>query len=275
MKKKYFVLSLSFLFTFLAMGKENVKWVKEKIVQVKTGNFSLPVSQQPGPLIAFGQNIVDKGEWLVLTRVDQLKAHKKSFIEVAPSVIYGINDTISLFIELPIATKFQLNNNVARGIGDLLVQCEGVVYAKETAIMANVITLVGNIGLPTSSAHTEPLIGLGGGSTTVFFGFTASHTGQDWYYFVSSGANLTTSRKGTKFGNQFLYEGGISKNICYKVDSWIFNGMIEFDGIYKQRDKINRVIDGNSGGNQLFFYPSLWFSTQRFLGQFGVSWIII
>ena len=248
------------------------KWVDEGIAPLRVGNFALPVSQQTVPLIAFGQNIVDKGDVLAFAFGDQLKGTQQSFAELTPSILYGISNEFSIFVQLPIALKFKTEQSKSRGVQDLTIQLEGVVYAPETESTADVMTLVANMGFPTGSATKEPLTGFG--SPSFFLGFTLSHTNTAWYYFTSLGTTLTTSRKNTKFGNEFLYQFGLSRNISYKADKWILNWMIELDGFYEQRDKVLGMIDRNSGGHTLILGPSLWFSTQRFMAQGGISAVI-
>ena len=91
---------------------------------IKEGNFSLPTSQQPGPLLGFGQNIVDKHDVQVFLFPDFLVGPCKRFSELAPSVLYGIRDDLSLFVELPIAASFCLATQCSSGPEDLIAQLE-------------------------------------------------------------------------------------------------------------------------------------------------------
>ena len=146
------------------------------------------------------------------------------------------------------------------------------IYDNNTETSADQITLVADIAFPTGSAYK--MLHTGFGAPSFFLGFTASHTNTDWYPFMSVGAVLPTSHKGTKFGNQFLYQCGLGKNIRYRPNKWILNWMIELDGMYSQRNRIAGTIDQDSGGNTLLLGPSLWFSTQKFIAQGGISWVI-
>ncbi len=51
----------------------------------------------------------------------------------------------------------------------------------------------------------------------------------------------------------------------------IFTWVIEFDGIYQQRDKLKKVTDKSSGGNTIFNNYTLWFSTNNFTAIGGIS----
>ena len=236
------------------------------------GNFALPPSQQPGPLVGFGQNIIEKGDVQLFVFPDQFKGKQKNFIEVAPSLLYAFSNKCSLFIEPSVAAKFKVGPFTSHGLEDLLIQLEGLIYSHETIDKVNGITLVANMTFPTGSAFKVPPTGFG--APSFFIGFTASHTQLDWYLFTAYAGIITTQRKNTKFGNQFLYQWGLSKNIAYKADKWLFNWMVELDGIYRQRNKFRGVIDADSGGNIVLLGPSLWFSTQRLILQLGISAVV-
>lgn len=246
--------------------------ITEKVKQVKVGNFALTNSQQPGPLIGFGQNIIDKGELQIFAVASYLKGEGKKFSEFIPSLLYGINDALSIFFQVPIAVKFEENNQATRSFEDLIIQLEYAYYNRNTLTLSDQITLVANVSAPSGSASKNPSTGFG--APGFFIGFTAAHMTPDWYYFTSSGVSLTTSHNHDKSGNQFLYQCGLSKNIWYSADEQIFNWMLELDGIYKQKDKKCGKMNCNSGGNQLLLGPSLWFSTPHFIAQIGISWVM-
>ncbi len=257
-----------FLFTDISANNDE----KEEIETVKIGNLALPTSQMPGPLVSFGQNTVDKGDLQAFVFPDILKGKNREFVEVAPSILYGIRDDLSIFIEFSVAAKFKEDGQQSHGIEDTLIQFEYTFYNKQSLTYIDQATIVTGIVIPTGSAFKIPPTGFG--SLSIFLGATASHTATDWYYFVSPAALLTTSHRGTKFGNIFFYQAGLGKNISYVPDKWIFTWMVEFDGTCRQRDRILGSIDPDSGGNTILLGPSLWFSTQHLILQAGISWVI-
>jgi hypothetical protein len=92
---------------------------------------------------------------------------------------------------------------------------------------------------------------------------------------MSTGVSLPTSSEQTRFGNQFLYQWGVGRNILSRPSEFIFTGMIELTGLYGGKNKIKGKVDSNSGGNSLFLTPSLWISTQKFIVQLGVGFPIV
>src|SRR3990167_3019193 len=270
--KNFIFLFLIFIFNFVFGVKQ------EEVKKVNIGNFALPGSQQPGPLIGFGQNIVDKGTFILYAYFDCLKGRKETFAEISPSILYGITDKLSIFVEQQFAVELKVIDPItnikqtSRGIEDLLVQFEYAFCSKETSQKIEQLTVVANATFPTGSVKKSPPTGLG--APSFFLGFTANHMDVDWYYFTSFGSIMTTSHCNFKAGSSLLYQFGLSKNLCYKPDSYILNWMIELDGFYAQSDITTRIINPNSGGNAILLGPSLWFSTQRLTLQGGISWVI-
>ena len=240
----------------------------QKIKQIKVGNFMLPTAQQPGPLIGFGQNIVDKHDFQTYLFATRAKGDEDKFIIVAPSFIYGISDTCSLYFLAPYYTQNRQGTSSSKGIGDILTQIEYVVYATNTYTSQFQVTIVNNITWPSGSTKKNPNTGFGANS--FFAGFTANYQELWWYIFTSHGAELTTKHKGTKYGNQFYYQWGFSQ-VMWTYRKWLYIWQLELDGFYTQRNKINYQIDKNSGGNLVTATPSLWISSKRWLLQFGLS----
>lgn len=132
------------------------------------------------------------------------------------------------------------------------------------------MTAVASIFLPIGNFRKNPSTGFG--SPAFFLGFTAGRLATDWYCYTSYGSILTT-RHGhhNKAGNAFFYQAGLGRNISYATDKWILSWLLEFDGIYEQKERIDGEKDDNSGGNNIYLCPSLFFSTQNLILEFGVA----
>jgi hypothetical protein len=51
--------------------------------------------------------------------------------------------------------------------------------------------------------------------------------------------------------------------------------MIEFDGTYTEKNKIEGEIDPDSGGNIIFVTPSIYLASKRWIFQWGISLPIV
>ncbi len=260
------VLSIGFFVPSLLYATANQEEREKKPVPV--GNFSLGTSQQPSPLISFGDNIIDKGQVQLLVLADALIGRKNYQTDVVPGVLYGINDVLSLFCKVPFSPGNKDKTMHSSGMEDVAAQLEYAFYNKNSSNSVDQATVLANVTFPTGSSTKTPPTGFG--ASSLFLGAAYNRTLVDWFFFTSYGATLTTSKHDTKFGDQFFYQSGLGRNIP-SPKGWIFAWMVEFTGLYAKKNKIKGTIDPNSGGNTIFMTPSLWASSNRLIFQFGVG----
>lgn len=239
--------------------------------QAKIGNFALRQSQQPGPLVSFGENIIDKNEVILYFFADDYIGKNKYFVDLIPGVVYGVSDKFSVFLNVPVTPGYKMGAQHSSGFEDVFLQCEYLVYGKDTKYSSEQITVVASFSFPSGSALKNPPTGFG--SMGYFIGGTYNRTLVDWFYFTSYGVNLSTSNHHTKIGNVYLYELGFGRNIA-DVDGWIFAWLVELDGIYQIRNRIRGVLDLNSGGNVIYIVPSLWASSNDWIIQAGAGYAV-
>jgi hypothetical protein len=235
------------------------------------GNFAVPGSQQPGPLVGFGENILDRNQTQFFLFAEDFIGHDQYFIDVIPSVLYGITDNFSVFFNLPIAAKYKSDGHTSSGLEDLFVQFEYAYFAKQNQCSSHQATLVGNIAFPTGSKHKNPKTGFG--SISYFIGATYNYTQQNWVCFTSYGAGLTTMHHDTKFGNRYLYQFGLGRNIA-NFGGWLFAWIVEVDGTFAARDKTHGRKNPDSGGNVIYLTPSFWASSKHWTFQLGLGYAV-
>jgi hypothetical protein len=240
---------------------------------LKVGNLAFRTSQQPVPLVAFGQNLIDENQVVVQLFADYIKGNDQYFIDVEPAMIYGFLDNFSIFINAPYAVRFKQDGFHSSGPEDLLIQLEAAPYTEEHYTSYDQMTIVANVTIPRGSPKKNPPTGAG--SNSFFLGMTYSTVGINWFYFSSYGGIFYASSHGTQFGNQFLYQAGVGKRIFSNAD-WLLDWMVEMDGTYSERSKIGGVIDPNSGGNVVVITPSLFLaSKQSLVVQAGVGFPVV
>lgn len=244
---------------------------QEKVEPPPFGNFSLPASQQPYGLFAFGGNIIDKGEVQFFFFADCFKGKNKLIFDLIPSVVFGVSDIFSISFNFPFTPKLIDGCHQSSGLEDFFIQFEYSFYNKKTFCYVDQATFVGNITVPTGSVKKNPPTGFG--SPSFFLGGTYTRMMIKWFVFTAHGAILTTSDHRTKIGDQFLYQFGFGRNIP-SPPGWIYAWMVEIDGQYNKKNRIHGHIDPNSGGNTIYVTPSLWTSCKHILVQFGVSFPI-
>ena len=140
--------------------KEDEKKEKEeKVIEpqklLKVGNLAFPASQQPEPLISFGQNFLDQKQAQFLFLTTELKAKSEYAVTVVPSFLYGLRGDLSIFISVPEAVRFRQKRHHSSGIGDIQVQLEYAPYTKEFYTYYDQISIVTNVTIPTGSARKK------------------------------------------------------------------------------------------------------------------------
>jgi hypothetical protein len=248
--------------------KANDNDSKKKEEPPKTGNFALPTSQQPSALFGFGGNIIEKDEIQFFFFADEFKGNNRITSDLIPSILFGITDNLSIYFNFPFTPILKDGVNKSSGLEDFFTQLEYAFYTNSTTRYVDQATIVANITVPTGSSKKIPPTGFG--APSFFLGATYYHILTDWFIFTAPGAVFTSSNNRTKFGDQFLYQFGVGRNIP-SPKGWIYAWMVEVDGQYNKKNRIDGGLDNNSGGNALYVTPSLWISSKELLLQFGVS----
>lgn len=234
----------------------------------KEGNFSLPSSQQPSGLFAFGGNVIDKSEIQLFLFADDFVGKNRVISDVIPSFLYGISDELSILFNFPFSPEMLDGCQRSSGLEDFYCQLEYAFYNKKTKDYIDQATFVGNITVPTGDITKNPPTGYGGPS--VFLGATYLRMCPDWFFFTCQGAILTTPKHSRRAGSQFLSQYGFGRSFC-SPEGWIYAWIIEADGQFQKKNRIHGKNDPNSGGSSFFITPSLWVSSKTVLLQFGLS----
>lgn len=239
---------------------------------LKIGNLMFPPSQQPGPMVSFGENILNRKQAQFFVLTNEFKGECQYSINVIPSILYGFTDDFSIFISAPFVLRSRQHKSHSSGIEDCSIQLEYAFYTEEFYTYYDQATVVANVTVPTGSNIKNPSTGTG--SNSFFIGTTYSRMMIDWFFFTSHGGILNASSHKTRFGDQFLYQFGLGRLIT-NTKHWLFDWMIEVDGTYTWKDKILGVIDPDSGGNVIYVTPSLWISSYDLIIQLGIGFPVL
>lgn len=238
------------------------------------GNFALPTSQQPGPLFSFGQTLIGKNS-LQLTAQSFSPYHFGGAFDVVDgSLTYGFTDNTSVYFLYPIKSDYATRQIRRTAINDVVVQLEQSVYNQSTTHFQDQATVVGSISLPLSDANTL-FAAKTFGAPSYFLGTTINRTTVDWLGFVSNGFMLTPTSNHVKLGSQLLYQAGVGRNILSVSEQSILTVVLECDGLYTEKNRVDGVIQPNSGSNYISLIPSLWFATKKFIINAGIGYPVV
>ncbi len=271
-KKILHFICLAF-FTFFISTVYGRTELPEKLNAPRLGNYALPGSQQVFPLVAFGQAVMGANVLQLGMPVTATVGSQNNYTtSITADILWGITDYLSLYVALPVSLRNRSQNSYSSGLNDMLIQFEGALLEAGDKYHAYTWTLVGNVTAPFGSIEKNPPTGFG--ATSFFVGSTFSYLDPIWYAFASSGLTMPLKGKDIQSGNQFLYQAGVGRNIPTS-DKFIFSWILEFDGIYTTRNKINGVNDPNSGSNLIYMTPSLYLATRSWIFQLGAGYPII
>ncbi len=232
------------------------------------GNFSLPASQQVGPFYSFGDLIVDKGQIQFLLYVQDLRGKNSSYIDFYPAFIYGASDNLALSLTVPVAS-YKEGNDASSGLEDLYCQVEYAFYTASTKTHADQATVVAYASVPTGSVDKDPMTGFG--NPGYFLGMTLNRMTVNWFAFMNYGALFNPTWKSLQIGDQYYYQYGLSRVIS-TWKGWLFSWLLELDGTYTKQNRVNGVMDPDSGGHEVLLIPSLWISSEKIIIQFGAGY---
>ncbi|WP_298622876.1 hypothetical protein [uncultured Legionella sp.] len=269
MNQKNILIILIYLLSFPTYAKDGSIAAADQNQPANRGNFALSASQQPGPLVSFGQNIIDKKELQFFIEPTYLSTTSINYLAATPSLLYGLSDISSLFISLPAALNYRGDGEHSSGLSDALFQLEYAFYEGSNSAYTQQATIVAATTMPTGSLSKSPPTGAG--TPTFFLGTTYNVMFVDWLWFVSPGVYLPTAYKELKQGNEYLYQFGVDKVIASKENKYIIAGMVELNGIYTEKTRFGQHVVPNTGGNIIGITPSLWYSTNKFIAQLGLS----
>lgn len=183
--------------------------------------------------------------------------------------MWGFSDSASLYINVPVALQYKDPVSTSYGLADTTVQLEYSIFERSSATNSQQATVVGAINFPTGSNSKSPPTG--DGNASYFIGFTYNQSFVEWYWFASPALLLANKQPDVLYGAQYWYELGIGHSLHSVPDKYILAFMTEFDGEYLEKDRVDGAMDPDSGGNTIYITPSLWFSTKKFIAQFGVA----
>ena len=105
------------------------------------GNFALPTSQQPGPFLSFGQNILDDHQIQLTMLASKSLGNAQQFTSYTPGYLYQATDATSLLFSVPIAAANHSAGTYSAGIGDTSLSLN-MSFAQLTALSTTDLVLL-------------------------------------------------------------------------------------------------------------------------------------
>lgn len=226
--------------------------------------------QQIGPLFCFGQNIIPMHNAVLRAIPFYQKQTSKKISFMSEQLIYGMLDKWIILLDLPVVFK-DCGYVCSKGIGAFRVQTEYAYYkASDESKSIQATVLINGLFPNFKSTESTPLTK---GASSFFCGTTASYL-SNWYFYGSLGFRHNGSFEATKFGNQLLYEWIVGHKL---PDIFCFNSylLIEFNGLFSQKNKIKHISDINTGSNLIYAGPVLSLTSVHWGILAGIQGLIL
>ncbi|MCX7115057.1 MAG: hypothetical protein NTW08_04045 [Gammaproteobacteria bacterium] len=235
------------------------------------GNFSLPRSQRPAAFFSFGSNILNPGQLQGRFKPNLLKGNKLQYIGSNLDLLFGTSTRTSLLLILPTTPSETLNHHHVSGFGDMGIQGQYAVYQRISRSDTEQASVIARLSAPTGTQ------GVSYNTASYFIGGTYNHSFVDWIWFAAPGVLLFDHRQDRSKGPSYYYEVGVGRNISSQPGRYICAWFLELNGQYDQTSTVPlpEAFQSNQGklldGNILYFSPSLWFSTPKWIIRTGFS----
>lgn len=229
--------------------------------------FTRPVFAHD-PVFGLGPHVVFKGGVEIAPEVFIDRAGGKDRNVAGLELTYGITGDWAAGIDMPyVNTKNNNANTSEYGQGDLRLFTKYRFWRKDgpgvQQSMAAVVKLKTNTGdNNVSSGTTDSLLGLAYG-----------YESRKWYRWAAlrylfNGENA----EGQRIGNKVLYDlvGGIRQHqTSYLEPDTVW--LLELNGEYSARNELNGDALANSGGNEVFVAPGIFWTLRNFAVKAGVQ----
>jgi len=226
----------------------------------------------PGPIFSFGQNVLSAQKFLQRASGFYVEADNGQFLGWSFSSIYGITDNLTVLVAplwIPV-NKFDGISNT--GLGFISFQGEYAFYNHHTPVSHHQMTIVAAVRAPPT---TTPFVTFWTPKSPAYFlGLTQSHRSKHWYAYSSFGGHLTTTYKGQKPGNRFVFDIGCGPTFLDKDDTFL-SLIAECSSFYQTENQPVLVSNVDSCPHFIFFGTTLYFAHDHFFMYVGYQYPIV
>jgi hypothetical protein len=256
MKKTFIICSLVF---FMFTSK----------IQAKIGNFSLPPSQSPGPLLSFGQMLIPPKTFQWQQSFERLNSNITKAGMISQTLIVGVTDIFSIAATTPYFVDLSEEGNHSKGLSDFILDLEMSIFSSKINNNGEQeTTLFGSLSLPGGSNQNDPPTSLG--VRSYFVGATYHRMYPYWYWFLSVGGHHFEKKQTHRHADEILYQAGVGKNLAHKSKN-ILMALLELNGLHIIKTRTVSIFDKEPGGIIINITPSFSYANPYINLQLGYS----
>jgi len=180
---------------------------------------------------------------------------------------YGFGITQDLTVRLDATTS---RNNATYGIQEITIKTKFALWRDFSPGVLKRLTLIAAIKLPTANVPSAP-----DNVTAYTIGLANGYESRRWYYFSDISYTYLQAKWGNQAGGSLKYNlvGGIRpvKSDYLKPDLVV---LIELNGEFSGKSRLNNVKIQSSGGNTLAVAPGFLFSYRNIMLKGGIQFAL-
>lgn len=254
--------------------------------------FAAPINSDVGITPFKGQTIL-RTQARFTRKTDDPSGQNRQLDAVALPVVgvYGITAKSAVLMKIAYVNKdLRTVSGLKRGdqgIGDLTILGKHRVYARNYKGATSRLAVIGGLELPTgddgerdSSGVLPQPLQLGSGSVDIIVGGLYTLASLDHEVDVNGVYKFNREANDFQFGDEFSYNVAYLRRVWPRAlpDEGIYtqwNALLEFNGIYTQRNEFQGKAVPASGGNTVFLSPGVQFVAQRMILEFSYQYPIM
>ena len=222
------------------------------------------------PIFGLGPHVLFKGGVEISPEIHLNKTGDKKESEFGLNLTYGITGDWAAGIEVPYLRK-KNNINTTSGSGDTKLFTKYRFWRKDSLGVQQSASVLLKVKLDNADTNSTP--SLGSGSTDSILGLTYGYEGRKWYRWASvrhrrNGENSVGLRRGDKILLDLV--GGIRvKPTGYTQPDTVW--MVELNGEFGSRSELRGASLANTGGDEWFISPGVFWTKRNFAIKAGVQ----
>ncbi len=220
------------------------------------------------PVFGLGPHVLFKGGIEIAPEIFIDRAGDKERSVAGLELTYGITGDWAAGIDIPyVNTKNNNVNSSEYGQGDLRLFTKYRFWRKDGPGVQQSMTVAVKIKTDTGDSKVSS------GTTDSLLGLAYGYESRKWYRWAAlrylfNGENAAGQRR----GNKILYDlvAGIRQHqTSYLEPDTVW--LLELNGEYSERNELNSIVLANSGGNEVFVSPGIFWTLRNFAVKAGVQ----
>ncbi len=222
------------------------------------------------PVFGVGPETIYEGGWGLEVGWDFEDEGDERTAVLDHELIYGVNQNLSVTLEVPQALRRHTEEGTRSGLGDIRVRGKFQFWKQDRLNASRKATLILGMKVPTGSHHGR--VPLGTGSVDPLFGLAVGHESRTWYGFGAVRYLLRARHDGLDRGDRIFVDlatGLRPWQTEYLEPDLVF--LLEFNAVVTLRDRTSTGAVASTGGHVGWLGPTMLLSHRNWMTKAGVQ----